>query len=98
VVAAALFVLKGAFFHTQPKNTPVLPEGGAKFGTITYLDLEGGFFGILDESGEHLDPINLSKEFQKDGLKVRFWYEEQKDAIGIHMWGKIIKIKKIERA
>jgi hypothetical protein len=64
---------------------------------VIYVDLEGGFYGIVDEHGEHLDPMNLPEEFKKDGLKVKFWYEEQKDRIGFHMWGKIIKINKIEK-
>jgi len=45
-------------------------------GAIIFLDFEGGFYGILSDDGEHYDPVNLSKEFQVDGLRVRFEIEE----------------------
>ena len=93
----AIFLSKGIFSHSQRKVSSGPFEKSAVVGTVTYVDLEGGFFGILSETGEHFDPINLPEAFQKDGLKVRFWYEEQKSAVGIHMWGRIIKIQKIEK-
>ena len=41
-------------------------------GTITYINLEGGFYGIVADDGEHYVPINLPSEFKVDGLRVRF--------------------------
>ena len=31
-------------------------------GTITYINLEGGFYGIVADDGEHYVPINLPSE------------------------------------
>ena len=39
-------------------------------GTVKYIDLEGGFYGIVDETGKEYLPLNLKDEFKVDGLKV----------------------------
>jgi hypothetical protein len=65
-------------------------------GTVKHLRFEGGFYGIVGSDGAKYDPVNLPKEFQKDGLQVRFQVKEKKGMMGIHMWGKIVEIVKIE--
>jgi len=67
-------------------------------GTIIFLDFEGGFYGILSDDGEHYDPVNLSKEFQVDGLRVRFEVKILQDVLSFHMWGKVVSIRHIEKA
>ncbi|HDD45030.1 MAG TPA: hypothetical protein ENG63_09270 [Candidatus Desulfofervidus auxilii] len=60
-------------------------------GTIKYLSLEGGFYGIETEKGEKYLPLNLPEEFKKDGLKV--WFKAKlKKVAAIQMWGKPIEI------
>lgn len=66
-------------------------------GTVKFLDFEGGFYGIISDNGENYDPINLSKEFQVDGLRVRFDAKKQENVASFHMWGTIIEIINIER-
>jgi hypothetical protein len=66
-------------------------------GTIVFLDFEGGFYGIFSDDGEHYDPINLSKEFQVDGLRVRFEVKILQDVVSFHMWGKVVSISHIEK-
>lgn len=61
-------------------------------GTVKYISLEGGFYGIIGDDGEHYDPINLSKEFQVDGKRIMFSYKIRNNLAGFHMWGKIIEI------
>jgi inhibitor of cysteine peptidase len=65
-------------------------------GTVKYISLEGGFYGIITDKNEHYDPINLSKEFQVDGKRVIFSYKERKDLASFHMWGIIIEIIEIK--
>ena len=60
-------------------------------GIIRYIDLEGGFYGIIGKRGNY-DPVNLPREFQQDGLRVRFTARVCKDLASIHMWGTIIEI------
>jgi hypothetical protein len=66
-------------------------------GTVRYLNLEGGFYGLVADDGERYDPINLPQEYAKDGLRVRFKVKEKKGMSGIHMWGKIVEIITIEK-
>lgn len=66
-------------------------------GTIRYMDFEGGFYGIVADGGEHYDPVNLPAGYKKDGLRVRFQVKEKKGVVGIHMWGKIVEIVRIEK-
>lgn len=66
-------------------------------GTIRYMEFEGGFYGIVADSGERYDPVNLPAEYAKDGLRVRFQVKEKKGVGSIHMWGKIVEIVKIEK-
>lgn len=65
-------------------------------GTVTYLDLEGGFFGITGDDGRKYDPLNMGPEYRKDGLRVAFVAEPVKDAAGIHMWGTMVNLVEIE--
>lgn len=65
-------------------------------GTVRYIQLEGGFWGIISEKNEKFDPINLPKDFQKDGLKILFSYKERNDLMSFHMWGKIIQLIEIK--
>ncbi|MHC4260864.1 MAG: hypothetical protein ACYSTF_10720 [Planctomycetota bacterium] len=70
----------------------------ATTGTVRYIDLEGGFFGIVGDNGVHYEPHNLPPEFAVDGLRVIFRAvgEDRVQCI-IPMWGKIVRIIWIER-
>jgi hypothetical protein len=67
-------------------------------GTIAFMRLEGGFFGIITDDGEKYLPINLPEEYQKDGLKVTFEGRLRPDISGIHMWGKYIELIRIDES
>ena len=54
-------------------------------GTVIFVALEGGFYGIKGDGGINYDPINLAGEFQKDGLRVRFEAKELTDRASFHM-------------
>lgn len=66
-------------------------------GTVLYVDLEGGFFGIVAEDGKQYEPVNLPDEFQLDGSPVEVKAIPKRDAVGIHQWGRIIVIEEIAR-
>jgi len=64
-------------------------------GTIEYISLEGGFYGIVTDEGEKYLPLNLPEEFKKDGLRV--WFKAKpKNVATIQMWGKPIEILEIK--
>ncbi len=64
-------------------------------GTVMYIELEGGFFGIIADDGNKYNPIDLPKDFQKNGLKVRFEGKLNPELFSIHQWGELIEITKI---
>lgn len=65
-------------------------------GTIKLINLEGEFYGIIGDDGKNYEPINLSDEFKKDGLRVRFQVKLTEDIASTHLWGTPVKIIKIE--
>jgi inhibitor of cysteine peptidase len=64
-------------------------------GTVKYISIEGGFYGIITDDGEHLDPVNLTEEYKVDGKKIRLDYSLTEEQVSFHMWGKLIVIKSI---
>lgn len=80
----------------------VKPEDSAKniisgTGTIKYIGVEGGFYGLIADDGERYDPLNLSEEFQVDGLKVSFEAVLKQEVKTFHMWGIPVEIKKMKK-
>ena len=73
------------------------PENFSAAGTVRFIDLEGGFYGIEGNDGEHYDPMNLPEDYQEDGLKIQFQFEESKGMASTRMWGRIIKLNHLER-
>lgn len=66
-------------------------------GTIRYIDLEAGFWGITAGDGRNFDPLNLPEEYKKDGLKVVVKLQPKDELAGLHMWGQIVEIKEIRK-
>ncbi|MCK4430776.1 MAG: hypothetical protein KAW19_05685 [Candidatus Aminicenantes bacterium] len=71
-------------------------------GTITYIGVEGGFYGIITANdghwdNGHWDPINLRSEFTVDGLRVKFKAKIRDDLHSYHMWGRIIELIYIKK-
>ena len=64
-------------------------------GTIQYVELEGGFFGIVTEEGAKYFPQYLPFDFKVDGLPVRVDATLEEQVIGIQMWGVPIRIVSI---
>lgn len=65
-------------------------------GTVIYVDLEGGFYGIAGDENTSYDPVNLGDEFMEDGLKVEFTAYPAEDVASFHMWGEIVEIRSIQ--
>jgi hypothetical protein len=65
-------------------------------GTITYIDLEGGFYGIITENKSHYLPLNLEDRYKKDGMKITFAAVPRPGVYTIFMWGKTIEIISID--
>ena len=67
-------------------------------GTITYQDLEGGFWGILASDGGKFVPIEpMPADFRVDGLSIRATLEKAQ-VLGTAMWGTYVRILDMEKA
>ena len=67
-------------------------------GTVESIELEGGFYGIVADDGEHYDPLSsLPQEYAVDGLRVYFSVRICEDCASFHMWGYIVEIISIAR-
>lgn len=64
-------------------------------GTISFVDLEGGFFGILGDDGGEYDPINLPVDFAVEGRRVSIQARVRSDLASAHLWGELIEIDEI---
>ncbi len=62
--------------------------------TVRRVDLEGGFFGLVTDDGQHLYPINLPDEFRADGTRVRFSHEPAA-VFTIHQWGSPVTLSDV---
>ena len=77
-------------------EVPAAPKSLTILGFIKYIELEGGFFGIMTEDGSKYFPDYLDSDFKVDGLSVRVQATPQEQILGIQMWGTPIEIIKIE--
>lgn len=66
-------------------------------GTVQYIGLEGGFYGIVDDDGNKYDPVNLPDEYKEDGLQVKFSFKVLTDTASTHMWGTLIELTDIQK-
>jgi len=72
-------------------------EGDVQFaGVVRYINIEGGFYGIVDDSGADYDPRNLPAGFQQDARRVHGVARVRNDMMSFHMWGTIVDILSIE--
>lgn len=85
------------FFEVKTVNmTPVekftktfwaeAPPAG-ETGTIRYIDLEGGFYGIIGDDARTWYPIDLPREYARDGLAVRYILAPMPGTSTLTMWG-----------
>jgi hypothetical protein len=66
-------------------------------GTVKHIELEGGFYGILTDRGDKINPVDLPDTFKQDGLAVRFRMKRLSDQVSFRMWGTLATITDIER-
>ncbi len=65
-------------------------------GTVSYIKLDGGFWGIIGNDGKKYEPVNLDSKYRTDAQLVCLRAEILADRAGSHQWGTPIKIISIE--
>ena len=76
-------------------NQPIAAELNTT-GEIVYKALEGGFYAFYADNGKHYTPMNLDKEYQRGGLRVRVRAKLRPDVRTFTMHGTPIEIIEIE--
>jgi hypothetical protein len=66
-------------------------------GQVVYQDLEGGFWGLIDDAGRRYMPEQLAPAFQRDGLRVQVRATLAQEVYGVQMWGRRIHLLTIEK-
>ncbi|MFB2815002.1 hypothetical protein [Shewanella sp. LZH-2] len=82
----------------QGVNKPsISPKGEGMMlqGTVRYLNLEGGFWGIIADNGQKILPKNLPQEYRKDGIRLSFTAQEITGMMTIQQWGKLSNLSDI---
>jgi hypothetical protein len=67
-------------------------------GRIRYIDLEGGFYGIITNDARDLSPLDLPEQYARDGLEVRFIVTGATGVSTIAMWGQPVHVVAMESA
>lgn len=66
-------------------------------GTVHFVDLEGGFFGLVADDGTRYLPLNLPPAFRVDGLRVRFRGRPRPEVVTVTQWGTPLELLEIGR-
>jgi hypothetical protein len=61
-------------------------------GKITFVALEMGFWGIIDEKGGQWQPINFPEQLKLEGASVTLKLKKLEDQASFQMWGEPVKI------
>ncbi|MFB2726757.1 hypothetical protein ACE02H_04745 [Shewanella mangrovisoli] len=70
-------------------------EGVMLQGTVRYMNLEGGFWGIIADDGQKILPKNLPQDYRKDGLRLSFTAQEITGMMTIQQWGTLSSLSDI---
>ncbi|WP_157209629.1 hypothetical protein [Methanosalsum zhilinae] len=65
------------------------------YGTVTYIELEGGFYGIITDEQDRYLPLNLEERYKMDGMRVFYAGELKHDIFTIYQWGTPLEIHSI---
>lgn len=65
-------------------------------GTTTFVEVEGGFWGILGDDGVPYHPVNgLPESFQAESLRIKADIKPS-SAVSVFMWGRLVEVQEIE--
>jgi hypothetical protein len=97
-VASELHVSKSEVPQITPKY-PLIEVGMKQLSftaTVKYMNLEGGFFGLIAKDGTHWLPINLNQTFKQEGAIIKVRGNAVENMMTIQQWGKPFSITHIE--
>jgi len=97
-VSSELDVARSGIAEISPKgaSAEVDKKQMSFTATVKYMNLEGGFFGLVSKEGKHWLPMNLKKEFHQDGAVINVSGSAVEGMMTIQQWGKPFSITHIE--
>jgi len=92
-----LFVLAAGMSHgTNCSGNLTDPSQMSVNARVAFVDVEGGCWVLVTESGKRYEPVKLASEFRKDGLKVAVRIVTRSDVGSYCMVGEVVEILAIE--
>ncbi len=61
-------------------------------GTVVYVPLEGGFWGIEGDDGKQWLPLEMPAGLKTAGLRAVFRLREREDVMTMHLWGSPVRV------
>jgi len=65
-------------------------------GTIRYIELETGFWGIESDRGAHYVPVNMPEQLKIEGRRVEVEVRFEEEMAGLEQWGRYVYITAFE--
>jgi hypothetical protein len=81
----------------EEEDAPPPEDIVSGIGTIQYVELEGGFYGLVADDSTRYNPQNLDEAYREDGLRVRFRGTVEDDVMTTQMWGQVLQILEMQR-
>lgn len=86
----------GAVETTAIKEESEMEKSQAITGSIVYKDMEGGFYALVTENGDHYTLKGLDKKYHQNGLVVKVTGQPMPDVMSITMFGTVFKVADVE--
>ncbi|MBV6656109.1 MAG: hypothetical protein KI786_20255 [Mameliella sp.] len=61
-------------------------------GTVKYLNMEGGFWGIVSADGQEFRPVEMPEQLKHDGEAVEVTLLPVEEEMSLYMWGQPVKL------
>ena len=56
-------------------------------GTVTKIELSGGFYGVITDAGDKYLPINIQKDLTQGKRTITMSGYHKEDVVSFYMWG-----------
>jgi hypothetical protein len=64
-------------------------------GQVLFQEMEGGFFGFIDDKGKKYTPVGMNKDYLRHGLVIELSGTLLPNMITITQFGEVIKVSKV---
>lgn len=98
-LAALASIVGAAGCEAAGGASPAQPPYSASIvrftGTVVWVDLETGFYGLVSDDGRKYEPLGLPETFKRHGLRVQVTGTEEPGMVSVNMWGTMLRVVEI---